>query len=123
MTPSPGPHRFGFGSAEFQATVAHGGCGEIRFHRARTGDSTTAFNFFDLSIVPPGTTIGRHSHATDNEETYVILSGRARMEVDGEEFTVSAGDVIVNRPGGTHALVNDGHEDVRLFVFELKAQP
>ena len=112
--------RFSFDSVSFQRVSAHGGCEPILFCRAREGTARTAFNFVDLAIVPSGADIGRHTHGLDNEETYIVVSGRGRMEADGEVFEVSPGDVIVNPPGGTHALFNPGPAELRLVVVELK---
>jgi len=120
---SPEPHRFGFATAKLVPAIAHGGRASILTSRARVGTGATAFNFFDLSVVPSGANIGSHRHGMDNEETYVVVSGCGLMELDGEEFVVQAGDVVVNRPGGRHALDNISEEDLRLVVIELKAPP
>ncbi len=121
MTESPPPHRFGFAGAPLAEEIAHGGSAPVLTWRARTGTPGTAFNFFDITVVPPRGQIGLHGHADDNEETYVIVSGRGRMQIDGEVIDVEAGDVVINRPGGTHALLNSGSEDLRLVIIELKA--
>lgn len=115
------PCVLGFGSVRFEQSYAHGGRAPIRSHRAWTGTRSTPMNFLDLSIVPPGADIGLHTHTMDNEELYVVIAGRGRMTVDGVQFVVGPGDVVVNRPGGTHGLVNDGDEELRLVVVELKA--
>lgn len=120
MTGSPQPHRFGFAGAPLVEEIAHGGRSPVLTWRARTGTPGTAFNFFDITIVPPGAEIGIHRHADDNEETYIVVSGRGRMEVDGEVIDIEAGDIVINRPGGTHALVNTAEEDLRIVVIELK---
>ena len=101
-----------------EVTGDHGGTGTIRAHRAYPGAGARApIAFIDLVVLPPGTSIGLHRHA-DDEETYVILSGRGRMTLDGEEFTVRAGDLVPNRPYGEHSLANDGDEDTTLLGFE-----
>lgn len=100
--------------------IAHGGEGLIGF--ARLADRTNlagSVNFIDLAVLPPGVSIGRHRHGLDEEELYLVLSGAGTMWRDGEEFGVRAGDLVRNRPGGAHGLVNTGHEDLRLFVIEL----
>jgi mannose-6-phosphate isomerase-like protein (cupin superfamily) len=61
--------------------------------------------------VPVNADIGIHTHALDNEEMYIIVSGAGRIHLDGREFEVGAGDGIVNRPSGTHGLVNIGNTD------------
>ena len=44
---------------------------------------------------------------------------QVRVADQGETFPVRAGDLVRNRPGGTHALENPGPGELRLFVFEL----
>ncbi|MFB7938046.1 cupin domain-containing protein [Streptomyces sp. NPDC056049] len=112
-------------------TADHDGIGTIHVHRAFDRMRAPAgVAFIDLVVMPPGTSIGTHRHG-DDEETYVILSGRGRMVVDGEEFAVGPGDVVVNRPYGEHGLTNDSGTDsdsdsaggtgtdLHLLVFEL----
>jgi mannose-6-phosphate isomerase-like protein (cupin superfamily) len=107
---------------DLEQTVAHGGQGSIHF--CRVADATAlsgALNFIDLAVVPPGASIGVHQHGDDEEEFYLVLDGVGRMWRDGAEFAVRAGDLVRNQPGGVHGLVNTGTEDLRIFVFELKA--
>jgi mannose-6-phosphate isomerase-like protein (cupin superfamily) len=49
---------------------------------------------------------GRHVH-TDDNEIFVILQGKARLEVDGESHDLKAGDVVICEPGEDHHLVSD----------------
>jgi quercetin dioxygenase-like cupin family protein len=107
-------------SVDLEDVVAHGGCGTIGFARLVSGEGG-GLNFVDLAIVPPGATIGRHTHAAEEEEFYLVLEGTARMTLDGRDVRVGPGDLVRNRPGGTHDLVNDGTEPVRIFVFEVAA--
>lgn len=46
----------------------------------------------------------RHRQA-EQEELYVVLEGRLRMEVDGEAFDVTAGDYVVVPPESWRQLV------------------
>ena len=110
---------FSFGSAAFQRVVAHGGTGLIETQRVLDGPPATACDFVDLTIVLPGSTIGLHTHGLDDEEFYVIISGSGEMHLDGRAFPVGRGDVIRNRPGGTHGLRNTGPEDIRLVVIQV----
>ena len=41
------------------------------------------------------------------------------MHLDGREFAVGPGNVVVNRPGGQHGLENTGRAALRLFVVEV----
>lgn len=99
---------------------AHGGQGDIFFRRiAVQTDLDGRCNFIDYAEVPQGCTIGQHRHGLDEEEFYLILSGEGEMAKDNDVFRVRAGDLVRNRPGGTHGLWNVGSEVIRLFVFEL----
>ena len=101
---------------------AHGGDGLIQFARIATSETLSgACHFIDFTTMPAGTSIGEHTHAADEEEFYLILSGQGRMRRDGEEFDVGPGDLIRNRPGGTHGLTNTGSQPLQLFVFEVPA--
>jgi mannose-6-phosphate isomerase-like protein (cupin superfamily) len=100
---------------------AHGGEGLIQFRRIADAASLAGgCNFIDLAVIPPGVTIGRHRHADDEEEFYLVLAGRGRMFRDGEEFEIGPGDLVRNRPGGEHGLRALGPEPLKLFVFEVK---
>lgn len=112
--------RFGFAGAAFRQEHAHGG--ERPIASARVIErKEQPLHFIDLTVVPPGADIGRHTHACDNEELYVIVSGRGRMRLDDRELDVGPGDVVVNRPGGTHALRNTSDEEMRIVVVEVSA--
>ena len=104
-----------------ESTCAHGGVGEILFRRIATSANIAgACNFMDFTTMPPGTTIGKHTHTATEEEYYLILRGHGTMQQSGEEFGVGPGDLIRNPPSGTHALQNTGQEDLQMFVFEVQ---
>ena len=107
-----------------EAIRAHGGEGLIGFRRIAQPTSLRGqCNFIDVAELPPGVSIGRHTHADDEEEFYLVLSGAGHMWRDGEDFPVKTGDLIRNRPGGSHSLVNTGERPLRIFVFEVKVVP
>ena len=98
----------------------HGGKGDILFRRIAAREELDGpCNFIDYAEVPPGCTIGRHHHGLDEEEFYLILGGEGEMWRDGEVFSVGAGDLIRNKPDGSHSLANVGSEEIRLFVVQL----
>jgi mannose-6-phosphate isomerase-like protein (cupin superfamily) len=106
-------------SQALERVQAHGGVGEIRFRRLVEHSGTC--HFVDLAVLPPGASIGRHRHAGDELEFYLILAGSGRMWRDGETFDVRAGDLVRNAPGGEHGLENTGDADLTIFVFEVGA--
>ena len=103
-----------------ERVVAHGGQGEILFHRvADAGHLSGRLNFIDVALLPPGVSIGRHTHAPNEEEFYLVLEGHGRMYRDGTTFEVGPGDLIRTSPGGSHELTNTGQANLKLFVFEV----
>lgn len=122
MAEPAGPRRhYRFADTAFHCTVAHAGDGEILTCRVEAAASLGAANFLDLTILPPGTSIGVHTHGPADEEIYVVVSGEGTMRLENEEFAVVPGDVIVNRRRGTHGLANTGTEPIRLVVVEIAA--
>jgi mannose-6-phosphate isomerase-like protein (cupin superfamily) len=109
---------YNFSNTKLCEEAAHGGKGEIRTARVEKKEQGSAFNFIDLTEIPPGSSIGVHTHSYDDEEVYVIISGKGRMFSDGVFFEVGAGDVIVNHPGGTHSLENTGPDTLRMIVLD-----
>ena len=79
----------------------------------------TPISFMNYTILPPDTSIGLHTHG-DDEEMYLLLEGSGEMEVNGERLPVTAGDVVVNPPFGTHALYNTSDADIRILVLEVR---
>ena len=69
-------------------------------------------------VLAPGVSIGLHTH--DKEEYYYIISGKGTMTLNGERSTIEAGDITAIYPGGSHALVNDSDEDLRVLVIGLR---
>ena len=110
---------FDFDTLRFDHVQAHDGVGTIAFKRVIEHGAHGAYRFLDLSVIPPGATIGAHTHTMDNEELYIVVSGTGVMMLDGEEFPVGPGHVVINRPGGTHGLRNTGAANMRLVVIEV----
>lgn len=57
-----------------------------------------------LVIVPPHTSTWRHNH--HDREVFVFVSGRARLEWDGDSQDVGPGDVAIIWPFVAHSVVN-----------------
>ena len=102
---------------------AHGGEGCVDYGRiAEATMLAGACNFIDYVVLPSGASIGRHRHADDEEEFYLVLEGQGEMWRDGTISAVRRGDLIRNRPGAAHGLVNTGEAPLGLFVFELEVR-
>lgn len=63
----------------------------------------------------PGVSIGRHTH-TGEMESMVIVHGRARHVINGEEQLLETGDLIAAMPGDTHEIACLGEEPLVLIA-------
>ena len=65
-----------------------------------------------IARVEVGVTTQLHS-LTATAETYIVIEGTGRMEVDGLEFAISTGDQVVIPPGISQRVTNIGDADLR----------
>lgn len=66
-------------------------------------------------ILPPGASIGLHTHETSSEIIF-CLSGSGRAVVDGCEERVVPDTCHYCPKGATHTLINDGAEDLVFYA-------
>ncbi|UCG67215.1 MAG: cupin domain-containing protein [Deltaproteobacteria bacterium] len=98
----------------------HGGQGVVDWTDVLSGSFVEGrrLNFLHDDILKPGVTIGIHTHKSD-EEYYYILSGHGIMTLDGETHQVGPGDIAAVFPGGSHGLMNDSKDDMRIIVLSV----
>ncbi len=97
----------------------HGGKGPILFRRLLSSDEfRSKIDFVDFTVIPSGSTIGRHSHH-GNEELYLVLSGSPLVNVGGRESRLTEGSVAVVHSGEWHTLINDSSQNVVIFVIQV----
>jgi len=65
----------------------------------------SGFKFIHDNYLEPGASIGEHQHE-NNEEIYVILSGRGTMTIDAVKQDVGPGDICLTRNEHSHDLTN-----------------
>src|SRR5574341_2099747 len=98
---------------------AHDGIGKIRFARIFDRSSFVGrWDFVDYAIIPPGASIGNHTHE-NNEELYIELEGAGSMRTDNHEFRVRKGDMVLNPPMGRHGLRNDTQDNICILVIQI----
>lgn len=73
---------------------------------------------FGVSIIPVGGSIGYHQH-TGDFEVYYILSGKARVTLDGQVRELGPGDMTMCEDGHTHGIENIGDEELRYIAVIL----
>lgn len=73
---------------------------------------------FDVEIlrVPPGKlAYPYHSHSAQ-WEFYHVISGRGQMRDEDGIHDIAPGDAMVYKPGEPHQLINNGTEDLTVYV-------
>lgn len=83
---------------------------------------SAAINWVDLVRIPPGHSIGCHTHGHEDEEVYIVIDGKGILTIEDRQIEVGAGDVAHNPPGGTHGLHNHGERELRLVVIGVPAR-
>lgn len=68
-----------------------------------------------LSRLKPGASIGYHMHENNSEVIY-FFSGKGHFDYDGTREEISAGTVHYCPMGHSHAMFNDGDEDLVYFA-------
>ena len=106
----------GFGLEVVDATklkarpAIHGGCGAIATRHIWTPDDfASSWTFVDHAILAAQSSVGYHHHG-GLEESFVILSGRGLMTIDGETFEVAAGSVTFQGIEQGHGIYNPDAE-------------
>lgn len=69
--------------------------------------------------VPSGAEQRSHSHE-ESEQVYIVVKGRGKMRVAGDEEQVGEGDLVFIPPSTEHCIVNDGPD---LLVYVTAASP
>ena len=73
------------------STGALNGCEEKQFIKALTGATSCEISFASLAT---GASVPFfHSHK-ENEEHYIILSGKGKFQINNEVFTIAEGSVV-----------------------------
>ena len=75
-----------------------------------------------INELPPGVSVPFvHSHKR-NEEVYVVVKGKGRFYVDGDEFEVAEGSVIRVDPAGQRCIAADGQSPLRYICIQTEAK-
>ncbi len=66
-------------------------------------------------VIPPGAGIGSHPHEKE-DEVYIITRGTGILDDGSTETRVDAGDAVLTGKGESHAIRNDGSEDLEFIA-------
>lgn len=73
---------------------------------------------FDVEVcrIPPGKTpYPYHSHSAQ-WEFYHVISGRGLVRHQNGTMRIETGDAFIFKPGEPHQIINDGQQDLTLYV-------
>lgn len=65
-------------------------------------------------VVRPNTDSLRHAH--EEQEMFIVASGRAKIRLDDEFIEVTKGDFIAIPPDKEHYVINETDEDFHFFT-------
>lgn len=104
----------------YQATSV----GDIQTKGRVTLHNELALTGSEISIneLPPGVSVPFiHAHKR-NEEVYLVIKGKGRFHVDGEEFDVAEGSVIRVDPAGQRCITADSQSSLRYICIQTEAK-
>jgi mannose-6-phosphate isomerase-like protein (cupin superfamily) len=104
----------------YQATSV----GDIQAKGRVTLHNELALTGSEVSIneLPPGVSVPFvHSHKR-NEEVYIVVKGKGRFYVDGDEFEVAEGSVIRVDPAGQRCITADPQSSLRYVCIQTEAK-
>ena len=109
-------------NAEIEGQVLNnfkGGVGDVSmFHFMTEQEANGMGRLFVKTVIPPGNSIGEHTHEGDME-AYYILSGKALLSDNGEDVVLEAGDCNICFDGESHSIKNIGGDDLEYIAIIL----
>lgn len=71
----------------------------------------------DILRLQPGERNCRNHAETDEEEAFLVLSGRCKVEVEGKVHALETGDFVLTFPGDAHFFFNDSDAPCEILGF------
>ena len=96
-----------------------GGMGKCTLYKVQ--DLPNTYNMFAKIIIHPNSSIGLHTHETDEEMIYV-LEGKGKVIVEGELKELEAGMVNVCKQHHAHSVINDSDKDLIILGIVTKGE-
>ena len=98
-------------------------CGDIASLGRVVLHDALALTGAEVSIneLPAGVSVPFVHVHQNNEEVYVILSGKGFLFIDGEEFAIQEGDAFRIDPKGERCIKADDASSIRFICVQAKA--
>jgi mannose-6-phosphate isomerase-like protein (cupin superfamily) len=91
-------------------TGMRGGNGTVKLeHWFKPEDFGAKVRLCARMTLPPGASIGDHTHATE-DEVYLVLSGSGRILEKGAWTPIQTGDAILTGKDSSHSVENNSDE-------------
>jgi mannose-6-phosphate isomerase-like protein (cupin superfamily) len=96
-----------------------GGIGTVEIvHIYRKEELRGKTRLFARLRIPPGSSIGYHTHDGE-EEVYYVLQGAATITEQGVTSSLGPGDAVLTGGGDGHSIANHGSEALELLAVIL----
>lgn len=73
----------------------------------------------ERNTFPPGNGTPPHAHE-ENEETFYVIRGKAKVNIEGHDYEAKPGCVVHIPPGITHNLLSIGEDLLEVWVVQAK---
>ena len=86
-------------------------------HRVNTEEELLgAARLYARVVLPPGTSVGVHTHTGETEPYYILKGTGMFTEPDGSVVEVHEGDCCIIEPGQSHGIANESDEDLEFMA-------
>ena len=100
---------------------AQGGEGEVVFYDWLLPEEAKGHGrVFSKLVIPPGASIGYHTHEGEFE-AYYVLSGEATVDDNGTSLVLREGDMHLCKDGDGHGTKNCSDRDLVLLALILNS--
>jgi mannose-6-phosphate isomerase-like protein (cupin superfamily) len=88
-----------------------GGAKQVTLENIMDNGTVAHCRMFGKLTLVPGASIGKHQHIGETEYYWILQGEGIVTEADGEKH-VKAGDLVITGGGATHAIRNEGTQDL-----------
>ena len=87
-------------------------------HFMEEADSGGTGRLFVMATIPPGSSIGPHTHVGDFD-AYYVLDGNVEVTDNGVPGTLAPGDFMICKDGDSHSVENKSDKDAKIIMLVI----